>query len=106
MLILVDVDQFLLVHRISRSSSISNLYVRNVRNYTFVPRELFNMIQLEYMFFSASEAPSALNNVNVKCRTNIRNLNDKLMTRKMCGSYVSKLRDYLNGGKWTYGISA
>ena len=100
MLILVDVDQFLSVHRISKLGGMNKLALCGVWDCTFVPRELFNMIQLEYIFFNASAAPSVLDNVNIKYRMNMRNLNDELMMNKMSHQYVSKLRNYLNGGKW------
>ena len=100
MFILVDVDQFLFVNHISESCGMNKLALCSVWDCTFVPRELFNMIQLEYIFFSTTAAPSALDYVNIKYRMNIRNLNDALMINKMSRMYVSKLRNYFNGGKW------
>ena len=52
MIILVDVDQFLLITRISAQNGTDTLGIYYLSSYKFVPRELFNMVQIKYIYFN------------------------------------------------------
>ena len=74
--ILVDIDQFWCVQKITAASSSNSINVTNIGKYIFIPNELFNMSQITYLFFSGLGEVNKLklNKIPMNKRINLRNL--------------------------------
>lgn len=78
--ITVDIDQFLCVHRLSRSRLIFTKYdnsidITNLDLFEFIPFELFNMTQIRYIFLDLHNSKHKLDRIPISRRINLRNIN-------------------------------
>ena len=101
MIISPDCDQFICARalgetRLCMSNSMTIMYI------AFIPRELFNMAQLQVIYFNplAKENVSILNLVPTTIRKNLRNINYASMTPHYTKRYTSMVIQYLKGSKY------
>ena len=97
-----DIDQFLLANRISEFENIYSINLVFADDCNYVPRELFNMTHMVYIFFRISGGEhSALNNVEKRYRINMRRNNFfRIMNKSHMSSYIEHMRKYFNGREW------
>ena len=110
MIISPDCDQFICVHIFEEIFPLASIQKYNPRSLgvhtiTFVPRELFNMIQLQVISFNpyTLESIAILNQVPATIRKNLRNVNYASMRVYYTNLFTEMTFKYLNGG--IYGAS-
>ena len=82
MIVLVDVDQFWCVTRITSLTDYHNsIDITDIENLTFIPCEIFNMINITYIYFYATTTRNKhiLNRIPLRKRINLRNLHFSYM---------------------------
>ena len=99
MILSPDCDQFACVRRLGEIHFFG-LNIISVSRITFVPRELFNMVQLQVIYFKphTKKNVSILNLVPTTIRKNLRNVNYTSMVSYYTKRYTDMLIWYLKGG--------
>ena len=99
MILSPDCDQFICVRRLGEIH-FRGLNMISVRRIIFVPRELFNMVQLQVIFFKpyTKENIPILNLVPTTIRKNLRNVNYIFMVQHYSERWSHMIIRYLKGG--------
>ena len=97
MIITPDYDQFNTVIYFGDNWSLKNS-IEHI-DYRFMPRELFNMIQLQILnlFISNKKNRKILNAVSTNLRKNLRNICYHNFSIHYNNLYITMLASYLNG---------
>ena len=100
MILSSDCDQFICARTLGEIIYFSGSSMISVRRIIFVPRELFNMVQLQVIFFepNSKENISILNLVPSSIRKNLRNVNYVSIVRRYTKRYAHMIVGYLKGG--------
>ena len=103
MIITPDCDQFNTVISFNDNWTLKNSI--GDTNYRFMPRELFNMIQLQNLNLEILNlfpyGRKILNVVPTSLRRNLKNINHRSLSGRYNNLYINTLINYLNGNNFT-----
>ena len=104
MIITPDCDQFNTVVAFGHYSFTTNSNSMMALNFYFLPRELFNMIQLQilHLRFYIVENKKFFNAVPINLRRNLRNIRYHSLLKNHNYLYINILTNYLNGINFTF----
>ena len=102
MILSPDCDQFYIIQYFGGYWLVKNS-IDTTRQFKFVPRELFNMVNLQIIYFHYDKSDkNIVNTVPPHLRKNLRNINYNSLSENFNDTYINMLINYLNGNNFVW----